>query len=315
MRQFCAHTLIMLLMAGAVAAAEPSVETVVTPPEIPWHLPFEYTITVTGDASLHCTFQDIVWDDAQLLVDTLDAETTEETDGRIRITQQYRIDPIFPGYYATPPLTITWQTDDDEGTLTVPPALLFARELSEAELEALAQPAGIASPETVLPDEPISRRLLFLGLSGIFLALLGAGALMWYLRQPKEMPVPALPPWETALNRLRELERRNLPAAGKIDAYYVDLSAILRYYIEDRFHIHAPEQTTPEFLDTAAQSRVFSEEQQAFLSAFLRQCDRVKFARLQPDSVTMHDHFKQVRRFVNDTTPQASEDEIMEHAA
>ncbi len=95
----------------------------------------------------------------------------------------------------------------------------------------------------------------------------------------------------------------------------MDLTSILRYYIEDRFLIHAPEQTTPEFLDAAARQRVFSDAQQAFLADFLRECDRVKFAQLLPGLDDMAAHFSQVKRFVQDTAPSAESSTAMEQAA
>ena len=107
------------------------------------------------------------------------------------------------------------------------------------------------------------------------------------------------------MRRLTELLRRHPLESGRYGAYYVDLSAILRYYIEDRFNAHAPELTTPELLRVIGEASLLGEEQQAFLAEFLRHCDRVKFARYRPSTDEMKSGYAAVKRFVDETAPQA----------
>ena len=104
------------------------------------------------------------------------------------------------------------------------------------------------------------------------------------------------------------LDERHLPKAGRYEPYYVDLSAILRYYIEDRFHLHAPEQTTPEFLAELSGSGYLDEGHERFLGAFLRHCDLVKFAQYVPTVNDMELRFTEVLRFVDDTVPSREEE-------
>ena len=56
----------------------------------------------------------------------------------------------------------------------------------------------------------------------------------------------------TALNRLRA---QGLIEQGQFEDYYVQLSSIVRHYLEDRFHLRAPEMTTEEFLHDARHRR------------------------------------------------------------
>lgn len=305
----------LLVAATSVTQAQPTFEAVLTPPEAPYHRAITYSLSVEGGAALQCEFPDISTDDKQVEVRRLAQESNPVEDTGMRITQHYQIDPIFPGQYKVPALILTWKNGDEEGTLTVPPVAFNARDLTSSEAEAAAAVTSIASPNSILPPPRVSSRGLSI-LAGIGLLAIVALLLVFrYFRKKREVPAIVLPAWDVALNRLRELDRRNLPGEGKVDAYYVDLSAILRYYIEDQFRIRAPEQTTPEFLDTVTQGDSFSEEQQAFLSDFLRQCDRVKFARLQPGMEDMIAHFKQVRHFVKDTMPQEHADTTLEQAA
>ncbi len=305
--------LIAALASGIQAA--PILDVSLAPPEAPFHYAFTYSVSVTGDQALECQFPDLPTDTKQVEIRKAAPETVSLETGQKQIVQRYILDPVFPGKYIIPALSVTYKNGEEEGTLTVPRAALNARELTSSEAEAAATFASIASPDAILPPQRFSTNLWIIAFLAGLLLLVCVFLAYRYLTRKKEAPDIVLPPWDVALNRLRELDRRNLPGTGKIDAYYVDLSAILRYYIEDRFHIRAPEQTTPEFLDTATQSGIYTEDQQQFLSDFLRQCDRVKFARLQPGLEDMTTHFKQVRHFIKDTMPADAADTDMEEAA
>ncbi len=108
-------------------------------------------------------------------------------------------------------------------------------------------------------------------------------------------------PWEKALRRLRDLKSKDLPSQGLYEPYYVQLTWILRYYIEDRFHIHAPEQTTQEFIETTMKEKVLTPEQQKLLYSFLSHCDKVKFAQFVPTVEQMEAGFNLVWNFVEET--------------
>ena len=307
--------LLAAILAFAAQGASPVLETVLTPPETPYHRTAVYAVTVEASPETQVEFPDITGQDKQIEIRKTDRTGTPVGEDVLRHTQYYRVDPIAPGIYVLPPLAISWREGDNRGTLTAPPAALNARALTPAETEAAAQFAGITAPDAVLPPKAAARRTWLIG-GGIVLAVaLAALGLWYYLRRAAPAAVPALPAWEVALNRLRELNQRDLPATGKLDIFYVDLSAILRYYIEDRFHIRAPEQTTQEFIEDAARHGVFSEVQQQFLSEFLRQCDRIKFARLQPGVEDAVEHFKQVRLFVKETIPEEAGETRVEQAA
>lgn len=296
--------------------AAPDVTTRLTPPEAPFHRAAHLTMVVEGVPTAVYEFPELEADARLLEIRKRTVESESLHDGVIRMTQVYVLDPVSPGYFSIPPLTISWQDGEQHGAVATPSLTFHARPLTDDEEEAVAYFSGISLPAEILPPRRFPTiTTLFIVMAGL-LAVVVVALLAWRRRKETASAVPAAPPWEVALNRLRELQRRDLPGAGKIDAYYVDLSAILRYYLEDRFHIHAPEQTTPEFLDTAAGLGLFSDEQQAFLATFLQECDRVKFARLMPDLEDTAAHFRLVRRFVQETIPVSEEEEsALERAA
>jgi hypothetical protein len=61
--------------------------------------------------------------------------------------------------------------------------------------------------------------------------------------------------------------------------YAIRSTAILRHYIEARYGLCAPNQTTEEFLVTAGQSPVLPGQHRASLRRFLELCDLLKFGR------------------------------------
>jgi len=316
MRRRSCYTILFIACAAVATRAEPPVlETAVSPPETPYHRSFLYAVTVEASPETHYEFPELAVENEKVEAQKAELISTPLGEDRLLRTQYYRINPIFPGLYSLPPLSISWQEGETTGTVTAPPVAVNARELTQAEMEAAAQFAGLTAPDALLPEKGFSWTAMAAGI--VFAIAVGVAlfALRFYRRRQTGRVAPPLPAWETALNRLRELQQRDLPGTGKLELFYVDLSSILRYYIEDRFHIHAPEQTTPEFLETAAERKVFSEGQQEFLTNFLRQCDRIKFAKLEPGAAEAQEHFKQVRLFVKDTVPGDVEDTSLEPAA
>ena len=66
------------------------------------------------------------------------------------------------------------------------------------------------------------------------------------------------------------LAARQLPQKGLVLDFYVLLSDTVRRYVEGRFGIRAPEQTTKEFLQAARHHPAIREDHQRMLAAFLR---------------------------------------------
>ena len=54
--------------------------------------------------------------------------------------------------------------------------------------------------------------------------------------------------YDVAVTQLRSLADRGAPDADGADDWFVELSAIVRRYLEQRYEIRAPELTTEEFL-------------------------------------------------------------------
>jgi hypothetical protein len=115
--------------------------------------------------------------------------------------------------------------------------------------------------------------------------------------------------YDEAIAKLRALETRGAPSSEAADAWFVELSAIVRSYLERRYEIRAPELTTEEFLQEAARAAALSGEHRALLTQFLERCDRVKFAGYRPDAQESIDTLAAARAFVEDTRLQEATQE------
>ncbi len=107
--------------------------------------------------------------------------------------------------------------------------------------------------------------------------------------------------YDEAIAKLRALETRGAPSAETADAWFVELSSIVRSYLERRYEIRAPELTTEEFLQEASRASAVSAEHRALLTQFLERCDRVKFAGYRPEAQESIDSLAAARAFVEDT--------------
>lgn len=118
--------------------------------------------------------------------------------------------------------------------------------------------------------------------------------------------------YDEAIAKLRALEVRGAPVADQADAWFVELSAIVRSYLEHRYDIRAPELTTEEFLQVASRAAELTSAHRTQLSQFLERCDRVKFAGYRPDTSESIDTLAAARAFVEET--RLREDTVKEAA-
>ncbi|MBS1781559.1 MAG: hypothetical protein JSS78_00685 [Bacteroidetes bacterium] len=140
---------------------------------------------------------------------------------------------------------------------------------------------------------------------GVLLLGLITVVVYYFLRHKKvDIPKPVNLPVETvqekALRLFSELEQRKLWQSGKEKEYYVELSDILRSYLEERFKIPALEFTTDEIL---AKARLHPEMRTYYdaLTSVLFTSDLAKFAKAQPTPQEHLNAMEQSKAFVKNT--------------
>ena len=138
-------------------------------------------------------------------------------------------------------------------------------------LSALAPPVPVPLPAWVLP-------------AAITVAVLLLALLVWLIwRWVKNRPAPEPPtPRSLALRALEKLK----PEVHTTEPYAFSfaVSDVLRTYIGAAFRLHAPQQTSPEFLASIAKSPQFTDGDRRLLAEFLEGCDLIKFARIDATS-------------------------------
>jgi len=147
------------------------------------------------------------------------------------------------------------------------------------------------------PQADVSEWVLAVVIGGAGLLAL-AGYALW--RRRRGCPAPLLSPQSVAERRLEEIRSRMSPAdSGR---FAVEVSAVVREYIEHRFDVSAAHLTSEEFLrrmlDSADAALV---RQRPRLSDFLTQCDIVKFADVRLDADAMDSLLRAALSFVRET--------------
>ena len=132
-------------------------------------------------------------------------------------------------------------------------------------------------PKKDLP--PLSWRLVRI----VALVLLAVAALVtvvwWGVRKIlQKIREHRMSPIERAMLELDRLLKKGLPGRGRYKDFYVELTMVVRRYIQRRHAVRAPNLTTDEFLRAAAENPAFSREALAELKHFLESADMVKFA-------------------------------------
>ncbi len=120
----------------------------------------------------------------------------------------------------------------------------------------------------------------------------------------KEFAYPSKPAHQIAYEALELLRNKNLPVIGNVKEYYIDLSDIVRHYIENRFDIRAPEMTTEEFLFSLRDSGDLTGTHKNLLKEFLSHCDMVKFAKYGPTQEEIEGSFNVAKKLVDETKAQ-----------
>ena len=141
--------------------------------------------------------------------------------------------------------------------------------------------------------------------------LAGLGVLLWKIlrRAHRQIQLMRLSPRERAMKELTMLLARDLIGKALVKQFYLELTMIVRRYVERAHGIRAPEQTTEEFLEAASRDHRFGPHVLARLRAFLEAADLVKFAAHRPDRQAVDDAFRTAKDYVESDAAQAEPEE------
>ncbi|MDB5024183.1 MAG: hypothetical protein JWP78_1938 [Mucilaginibacter sp.] len=139
----------------------------------------------------------------------------------------------------------------------------------------------------------------------ILVVILLVTAIIYYLKnRPKGMiikkAIPALPADTVALNRLYGLRDKKLWQRNGVKPHYIELTDILREYLEMRYHIKTHEQTSGEIF-AGLKDKEIPVNARGSLKQLLTLADLVKFAREKPSSAENERMMEDAIDFVRQT--------------
>jgi hypothetical protein len=151
----------------------------------------------------------------------------------------------------------------------------------------------------------------------VFLVLL-VFVILYFLNNRKNTAGKPKGPSETlqeyTLRLLAELQAKQLWQKKQVKAYYVELTDIVRNYIEDRFRAQAMELTTDELL-SQVQTHKDLMQYYTLIAVILHTADLAKFAKAEPLPEEHIDAMDKARLFVQTTMPVEIAQETTEAGA
>jgi len=219
--------------------------------------------------------------------------------GREIIQQVYSLEPMQTGKLLIDPISVTFidlRPKGDEKTHTVQTEALTV-DISSMVGDSAPSLANLR-PATGPLDLPSHWSLLAWSIAFVCIVLAIIGWLLWRRYKSKQAVAEiVLSPEEQARLELEKLAQSGL-AETDVVQFYVELTAIVRRYIERTTGIRAPEQTTEEFLREISRANTFNRETSDRLRNFLESADLVKFAAHRPRQEDIEESFSRARIFI-----------------
>jgi len=259
---------------------------------------FTYTITVRAKKDIEVEFP-------QILPESLSGFAIKDFSSSARglfakktFKQWYLLDTYVSGEHTIPAATVKYRTkgQTDWQELSV----------NEVKLEVksvLDNASNRADIRDIRGPKSFTSKMRFYSLIVLALLLIIGGVFSFILLRKKheESKTPPLLAHIIAYEALAALEKKDYIRQGQTKAYYIELSDIVRRYLENRFNIRAPEMTTEEFLLKVKEDSSLSVEHKGLLRDFLTNCDLVKFAKYQPAETEASLALASARRLVDQT--------------
>lgn len=267
----------------------------------------ELTLTVRAEAGVDVTLPDFGESVGDFLVRDFHEPLPRTVDGRQILEQIYTLEPAGAGKAVIDPFVVSFRDnrrsgDGQDHVVETDPLRLTISTMLDANapsLEDLEPPA----PPTALRSVEVTN-LWWLAWAAGGLAVFGL-ALAW-LRRRNAATEPPVAPGVLARRELEELIASGL-STQDVKLFYVELTAIVRRYIERTTSVRAPELTTEEFLRQVEQEALFGEQENFRLIAFLEAADLVKFAGVTPDLESIDQATDRAKRFVELKLPESED--------
>jgi len=264
-----------------------------------------YTLEIDADNNLKVEFPSYVSGLGGFAVKDFGKDDKKIGRHRSRKTQWYLLDTYTTGSYVIPEQQVTVKLPDGKTeTLRSPRIFVEVKSVIDNEKKEGGL-RDIKAPLAVKIGIPV-----VLIIAAILIILTAGGIIFWkvYLKRfsAKKME-PALTPREIAFRELERIESLGLIEKKRIKEYYYLVSFALRTYLENRFFLKAPEQTTEEFLESVVRSDKLEGRYINILKEYLNHCDLVKYAKFDPGKSEAISLIETTRRFIEETVRDKEE--------
>jgi len=230
----------------------------------------------------------------------------ESAAGGVIARQKYRLQPAHSGSQAIPPLRVEF-VDRRPGQQAAPAGEDAYEILTERVPLEIAPVLAEGAPLELRPRYPdlgpregLSRSP-WIWLAGLVVLLGALGPFAWRAFVAARARQRRQSAYDVARDSLDSLLASGRPDASTMDAFYVQLSQIVRTYLEDRFGLRSPELTTQEFLTEMGRSPDLARSHQHLLQGFLEEADLVKFAGMRPTDEAVAASIAAAEQFLAET--------------
>lgn len=153
-------------------------------------------------------------------------------------------------------------------------------------------------PEKDLP--PLSWKLVKQS-ALVLLSIIAVIAFVWWAARKVAQKIREhrMSPIERAMLELDRLLQKGLPGRGRYKDFYIELTMVVRRYIQRRHSVRAPNLTTDEFLRAASENPAFTREALEGLRQFLESSDMVKFAGVEATPEMADSATDRARNYLN----------------
>lgn len=259
-------------------------------------------IQISVPEKLKVTFPDIYnsWSEFEII--SISETDTVQKDGKLYFSFEVVLSQYDTGYFPLPPLT--FHSIDANGKRDS-----FSTEPQLVQIMGVAIDTTSMEPKDIkdILQEKITFKEILKRFFWIPLVLLLLVLLYFLYKKWKSKPITEkvetkekVPSHIAALQALEDLKEKKLWHKGQVKEYYIELSDIIRTYIEERFNSPALESTSDEIISNLKRKSI-DKGQIEKLSFMLKTADLAKFAKFNPLSDENEQCFDIARGFVIQT--------------
>jgi len=274
------------------------------------------TLTVTAKAGVRVELPPFGESLREFVIRDFHEPLPKTSDGDQILQHIYTLEPTSAGKISIDPITVRFideraDGDGKEHEIQTEALLVDVQTIVASDAPSLNDLRPATDP-VALPDSFRVSPIVVFAIGLILLA--GLMFILWRKKRHSANTVPERTPQQLAHSEFNDLLGSKLSETD-VKEFFVQLTAIVRRYIERTTGVNAPDQTTEEFLREVNRQKLFAEAENTRLEAFLESADLVKFAGDQPDEKTIKDSTHRAEQFIELRSVAHENSSVLESAS